>query len=39
MHQENKKSKAHQRQILRNFEAETREFFKTFEAGKKLDFL
>ena len=35
----NKKSQAHQMQILRNFEAETREIFKKFEAGWKLDFL
>ena len=33
MHQKNKKSKAHQMEILRNFEAETREMFKKFEAG------
>ena len=33
MHWKNKKSKAHQRQILRNFEAETMEIFKKFEAG------
>ena len=33
MHQKNKKFRAHQRQILRDFEAETTEIHMKFEAG------
>ena len=33
MNQKNKKSKAYQMQILRNFQAETKKILKKFEAG------